>query len=332
MEQGLLVCYSCTNIPRRRILVMDTLLKSNARVAILLGTYHGEAFLEEQLASYEQQTHNNWQLYISDDGFDLSTEKILKKFNVNLFRKTYLRQGPRQGFTKNFLSLACDESIDADYYAFSDQDDIWEAHKISTAINWLKTIPDDVPSIYCSRTCLINHKGEEIGYSFILNKIPSFSHALVQNIASGNTMVFNHAAKKLLRVTGLVDVPSHDWWLYIVVSACGGKIQFDYHPSVRYRQHDNNVIGYKTGIVSKIKGIHKLIKGQLKSDNEKHIQALVKLHPYMIPANLATLTNYIEMRETSLFQRLIKLYKSGVYRQTLFGNLTLVFAAMINRL
>lgn len=307
-------------------------LKSNANVAILLGTFDGEPFLAEQLASYEQQTHHHWQLFASNDGYDLATERILKQFQTKHSQKIYLRQGPRQGFAKNFLSLACDESILADYYAFSDQDDIWEPDKMTNAIEWLETVSKDIPAIYCSRACLINHEGKEIGFTFTFNKKMSFSHALVQNVASGNTMIFNHAAKKLLSIAGMVDVPSHDWWLYLVTTACGGEMKFDNHPSVRYRQHDKNLIGYKTGIVNKIKNIHKIIKGQLKFFNEKHINALIKIYPYMTPENQIIFNKFMEMRKANLLQRLIKLYHSGVYRRTVYGNMSLVFAALINRL
>jgi len=313
---------------------MDALLESETSIAILLGTYHGASFLSEQLASFEWQTHHNWRLYVSDDGSDTATDIILKQFQAkHAQHQVHLRKGPSQGFAKNFLFLACDPHIDADYYAFSDQDDIWEPNKISAAIKWLKTVSEEVPAIYCSRTCLINSQGEAMGCSVKLKKKPGFAHALVQNIANGNTMVFNHAAKKLLLLAGgIVDVTSHDWWLYIVVTACGGQIEFDPQPSVRYRQHDNNLIGYKTGLLNKSKSIYRLLKGQFKSYNEKHVKALVKLYPYMTPENQDIFSKFIDIRKVSLLKRLHILHSSGIYRQTLVGNMGLVFAAMINRL
>ncbi|EDK72391.1 glycosyl transferase, group 2 family protein [candidate division TM7 genomosp. GTL1] len=59
---------------------------------------------------------------------------------------------------------------------------------------------------------------------------------MVQNVAGGNTMVFNNAARRLLIAAGSdVDVVAHDWWVYIVVSACGGRVHYDSRPSLRYR-------------------------------------------------------------------------------------------------
>jgi hypothetical protein len=51
---------------------------------------------------------------------------------------------------------------------------------------------------------------------------PSFRNALVQSIAGGNTMVFNVALKRLIENAGPLDVPSHDWWVYILVTGSGG--------------------------------------------------------------------------------------------------------------
>jgi hypothetical protein len=57
------------------------------------------------------------------------------------------------------------EDIKADYYSFSDQDDIWYKDKLERAIKWLKSIPSDIPALYCSRTQLVDDTGEDLGLS-----------------------------------------------------------------------------------------------------------------------------------------------------------------------
>jgi hypothetical protein len=61
--------------------------------------------------------------------------------------------GRPKGSTANFLSLTCRADIDADYFAYADQDDVWESDKLERAVNWLKTVPEGVPALYGSRTC-----------------------------------------------------------------------------------------------------------------------------------------------------------------------------------
>jgi hypothetical protein len=76
-----------------------------------------------------------------------------------------LRNGPRRGFVANFLSLVCDRSINADYYAYSDQDDIWEPEKLAHAIAWLEKVPGHIPAVFGSRTSLIDEKDRIYGLS-----------------------------------------------------------------------------------------------------------------------------------------------------------------------
>jgi hypothetical protein len=72
---------------------------------------------------------------------------------------------------------------------------------------------------------------------------PNFPACLTQNIANGNTLVMNAAAAALVAGMEWPEGTVHDWWSYIVVSACGGDIMFDEQPQVLYRLHKNNLIG-----------------------------------------------------------------------------------------
>src|SRR5579872_4006567 len=96
-------------------------------VAILLGTYNGAKFLPQQLRSFDEQDFSGWRLIASDDGSSDATVALLSQFrDQHEPRKVEFRGGPQRGFVANFLSLACDQAITADYYAFADQDDVWE--------------------------------------------------------------------------------------------------------------------------------------------------------------------------------------------------------------
>lgn len=312
---------------------MEVTANKSESVAILLCTFHGERYLIDQLNSFDEQTHQDWRLYVSDDSNDHLTHDILRRFQQGRSKdKVAIRRGPLKGFATNFLTLVCDKTISADYYAFSDQDDRWECDKLARAIAWLRTIPDDMPAFYCSRTQLINAAGEKTALSFYFKKQPSFANALVQNIAGGNTIVFNNAARKLLLRAGMVDVSAHDLWVYLVVTACGGKINYDKHPSIHYRQHENNVIGLKTGFIARFKSFHMLIKGRFRNNNDKYIAALSKIYPYMTESNQVTLNKFIDARNHSVIKRLFYLYRSGIYRQTLAGNVALAVAALLNRI
>ena len=136
----------------------------SAQVAILMCTKNGAAFLDEQLKSIADQTHANWSLIVSDDGSTDTTVKIIQRFADSHAQKTVVRNGPAKGVSANFLSLATDPTIDADYFAFSDQDDLWYKDKLQRALTWLTTVPADVPALYCGRTELVSDDGRYLWF------------------------------------------------------------------------------------------------------------------------------------------------------------------------
>jgi len=297
-------------------------------VAILLCTYNGARFLPAQLASFDNQRFPDWRLFVSDDGSTDETTTILSSHQAVLGpARMQIRNGPRQGFVANFLGLGCDPSISADYYAYADQDDIWEPEKLVRAIDWLKERPDGIPALYCSRTKLIDEDGRSCGYSPLFQRKPAFRNALVQSIAGGNTMVFNNAARNLLMFCGSgVRVPSHDWWTYLLTAAAGGAVYYDPVACVRYRVHAENVVGSNVGWLNRIRRLFMLAQGRFRHWTDLNIAALEPFRPKMTPENLALFDLFCRSREQSVINRQIGFLKAGVYRQTAMGNLGLLVA------
>ncbi|WP_256586242.1 glycosyltransferase family 2 protein [Pseudomonas sp. Irchel s3f10] len=302
-------------------------------VAILLCTYQGERYLAEQIDSIISQTYDNWVIYASDDGSQDRTLEILRSFQKKLgTERLFIFSGPQQGYANNFVSLVKNQNIVADYYAFCDQDDIWSADKLCVAIQWLKRNTTDIPSLYCGRTALVNESGVKIGHSPLFKYPPSFKNALVQSLAGGNTMVFNHALKKIASVTVNSEIISHDWWFYILATACGGQVFYDFESHVSYRQHSDNVIGANAGVISGLSRLKKMLGGRLLEWNRRNLKAVELLKGRMPPANLIVLENFERARCSPLLRRCVFLMRSGVYRQTLKGNLALWIAVFLNRI
>src|SRR5476651_1484841 len=233
------------------------------KVAILLCTYQGQRYLAEQLASFEIQYHSNWSVWASDDGSKDDTRAILAAYQEKWPKGSlHVLSGPAEGFAANFVSLTCNDLVEADLYAYSDQDDIWEADKLARAVQWLQSLPADVPGLYCSRTRIVDADNNEIGLSPLFSKSPGFANALMQNIGGGNTMVFNNSARQLLRDAGENrSVVTHDWWAYMLVAGCGGQVFYDPEPTLRYRQHRGNLVGTNSSWVSRFKRIRMLFQG-----------------------------------------------------------------------
>lgn len=313
---------------------LDSVHEVLPKVAILLCTYHGQHYLAEQLDSFTAQTHSNWEVWASDDGSEDDTHAILEAYQQKWPPgRLSIHFGPAEGFAANFLSLTCKASIEADYYAYSDQDDVWESDKLEQAVRWLQTVPENIPALYCSRTRLVDAENNQIGLSPLFTKPPSFANALMQNVGGGNTMVFNNAARALLSEAG-EDTPviTHDWWAYIVVTGCGGKVFYDSYPSLRYRQHDGNLVGMNATWAARFKRIRMLWDGRFRNWNDSNIAGLRKLQHKLTPEHRKTLERFANARQMSLIPRLIHLKRSGIYRQTLFGNLGLIAAAILGKI
>jgi len=306
---------------------------ANAQVAILMCTKDGAAFLDQQLKSIADQTHTNWVLLVSDDGSTDETREILRHFAETHHQTIIIRNGPGKGVCANFLSLAIDPTIDADYFAFCDQDDIWHEDKIQRALSWLATFPGDMPGLYCGRTELMSIAAGSYSFSPLFTRPPTFRNALVQSLGGGNTMVFNRATKKLLEFVGTIDVVLHDWWLYQLVSAADGRVHYDPQPMLKYRQHPDNLIGSNLGWRAGLVRLRMMLHGRFRDWNATNIAALRRLPDQLIrPGNREVLELFAKARSASFLKRLYYLRQSGVYRQTLLGNIGLFAAAILKRI
>ncbi len=304
------------------------------KIAILLCTFDGQRYLADQLASIAAQSQANWTVWASDDGSRDATLEILQDHAAIWgHNKLSILRGPSAGFVRNFLALTCNAAVDGDFYAFADQDDIWDRDKLERAVASLGAIPSEVPALYCARTMLVDADNNVVGLSPLFTRPPSFRNALVQNIGSGNTMVFNQAARQLLIHAGAeADVFAHDWWAYLLVTGCGGILTYDPVPSVRYRQHQSNQIGLNTGLSATVSRLGSMLKGRYRTWNGKHVLALSRMSQRLTEDHRQVLDRFAQARSQSLLRRLANFWRSGIYRQTAKGNAGLVAAAVLNKI
>ncbi len=308
--------------------------QNTPHICILMATYNGEKFIAEQLQSIEEQTHKNWRLIISDDGSSDNTLTIAKQFQQKWGSdRLEIRQGPQQGFCQNFLSMACDTTIQADLYAFSDQDDIWMSDKLERAVSYFdKNNESQLPRAYGTRTQIVDDALKPLGLSPEFTLPRSFRNALVQSISGGNTQVFNFVAKQLLEQAGLQKVISHDWWLYQLVKGAGGIFYYDPSPSLLYRQHADAVLGSNNSFRSRIERLRYVFNGRFKQWNDINYTALCNIRHLLSKDNQDILDIFGKFRGARLKDRIRLLEVCGLYRQTWQGTLSLWLATIINKI
>ena len=166
---------------------MNVSTVQNAKVAIVLGYYHGHPYIVEQLKSIQWQSITDVHVYLfNDDPGDNQLLPLLKDSGLNLTNISIVERSHNFGYCRNFLMGLEHVGPGYDYYAYSDQDDIWLPGKLENALNRLTELKVGHPTLYCSRTDLVDQTGQQqIGQSPKFKKTPSFQNALVQNIGGG---------------------------------------------------------------------------------------------------------------------------------------------------
>ena len=308
--------------------------ENTPHICILMATYNGEKFIAEQLQSIEEQAHKNWRLIISDDGSSDNTLAIAKQFQQKWGSdRLEIRQGPQQGFCQNFLSMACDTTIHADLYAFSDQDDIWMSDKLERAVSYFdKSNESQLPRAYGTRTQIVDDALKPLGFSPEFTLPLSFRNALVQSISGGNTQVFNFVAKQLLEQAGLQKVISHDWWLYQLVKGAGGIFHYDPVPSLLYRQHPDAILGSNNSFRSRVERLRFVFNGRFKQWNDINYTALCNIRHLLSKDNQDIIDIFGKFRGAHLKDRIRLLEVCGLYRQTWQGTLSLWLATILNKI
>ncbi|MEF2074011.1 glycosyltransferase family 2 protein [Consotaella sp. CSK11QG-6] len=304
------------------------------RVAILLAVYNGERHLDEQLASLAAQTVQSVDVWASDDGSSDVSRAILESWKRRWTKGRFeILPGPRNGFAENFRSLITNNDVESDYFAFCDQDDVWEPDKLAAAIEMLSGAAPCGPALYGARTRLIDEQGRPIGYSPLFSRPPGFGNAIVQNIASGNTMVLNRRAWRILaqsaRQTPFVF---HDWWSYLIVSGAGGRVVYDPKPHVRYRQHAGNSVGNKMRPLDRLKRFRHALGGRLAAWNDAHLEALDRCSHLLTDDARCIVARMKAIRTSRFADALLRYHRSGIYRQTALEDVTLCIAVLAGRL
>ena len=216
------------------------------RLAILLATYNGEKYLEEQLDSLLAQTNKEWTTYIHDDGSTDKTELIIDRY-CELYPEQFkkITGGPTGGAKNNFYYLL--REIEAPSYMFCDQDDVWLQNKIEKSINLLdkKSV---LPEMVFTDLTLVDSSLNVISssmwnyYGFRFNKLQA-KDLIVRNLITGCTMVINHKLRDMMiKSNNQKDIAMHDKWAGLIATEFG-KIHRIEESTILYRQHESNAVG-----------------------------------------------------------------------------------------
>ena len=210
------------------------------QINVLVSTYNGEKYIEEQLKSIDCQTYSNVHVYVRDDGSTDHTVELVNRYirENELSDKYTVATGENIGFSKSF-HLLMQMADSGEYWAFCDQDDVWYPNKLSNAVKWMQTQKNDIPLLYQSKIAIGNSDLSEIVPYKYENYNYNFQKAFTSNIFFGFAMVINRELYDRLIRADFDQIKYHDWFAAIIVSAFG-KYVFSEEIEAVHRQHENN--------------------------------------------------------------------------------------------
>ena len=145
-------------------------------------------------------------------------------------------------------------------------------------------------------------------------------------------MVFNLAAKNLIEKVGLVDVPSHDWWIYLLTTGVEGEVFYDSVPYIMYRQHKSSLVGGNDSLSAKMERIWMLLQGRFQKWNTQNISELKQVNHLLVKNHQEILRLFESLRQATFKDRFRLLGVCGLYRQTRRGTISLFLAALIGKI
>jgi glycosyltransferase involved in cell wall biosynthesis len=237
------------------------------KVTVLMTSYNGEKFVEEQVESIIRQTHCNFELIIIDDMSTDNTQKLLAEFKDD--RITLISNSHNIGCGNSFEKGL--DLVKSEFVLLCDHDDIWEENKIEILLNEV----EDNDLIY-SDCMLIDENGDVLQNSYkSRNRLIGFDSAnsSIDKICAFNSFVLGCSImfrkETLVYITPILDLShNHDKWIVALISQIG-KIKYIDKKLFRYRIHGNNFsIGAKKSLLKMVLSVKKPKSMPLTFSNE----------------------------------------------------------------
>lgn len=296
------------------------------KVLVLMSTYNGEKYLQEQINSLLGQEGVQISIIVRDDGSKDKTHTILDKEQSAGHLSWY--QGENKGASQSFMELLS-RAPEFDFYALCDQDDVWLSDKLFSAVELIKRVGAE---LYYSSYTTVDANLNIIKKNVHHHHKDSLGAALVNMEVTGCTVVFSNKLMKAIKLYKPVDIMMHDSWIYKVALALGYNIAFDANAHILYRQHGNNVIGDNTSFVKKMKARYRRWVKNVSNDRYKEVEELyIGYHEHMPKENAMIVANLINYQKKSLLKRLIIAMKTCYNTGSCLINAKFVISVLTKR-
>lgn len=263
------------------------------KVVVLLSTYNGEKYLEEQLDSLVSQKDIDAELLVRDDGSADGTVGILDRWQADGKLSWYTSANLGPG--KSFMHLL-ETAEEGNYYAFCDQDDVWLPDKLRITMDKMHAVElvnPGKPVIIHTDMYVVDERLNIIHDSFWRSSglrpdiLRTFSYLCICNSVNGCTILMNNAAREIILKKSVEhDVMIHDVISALTVAYYGGVIDYVDVPTVLYRQHSSNVVGAmsynkRSAIADRLMNIRTVLSRNIKFFKEVNRIGKINVFTYL---------------------------------------------------
>lgn len=218
-------------------------------VEIVLSSYNGRKYIDQQIESIANQSHKDLLLTVRDDGSSDDTVQRFERWKERMGeRMRILPSEGNVGVVRSFeLLLAASVG---DYVMMCDQDDVWLPGKVEMTLAKMKeeeAVNTGKPIVVFTSINLVDGDLNPKGMTFFEQNhfdfpfAGRFNNICVCNCVAGCTMMLNREALRIA-LPFADNVPAHDWWVAAKI-AREGVLSVLMTPTMLYRLHGHNVCG-----------------------------------------------------------------------------------------
>ena len=305
--------------------------KTTVKVAVIVSTYNGEKYINEQIESILNQKAVEVEVFIRDDGSTDGTRDTLRLFQSE-YDNVHIECGTNLGYPRSFFSKLF-EVGEYDYYSFSDQDDYWEEDKLYSAYNKLKDVPKEKPAIYYSNLEVCDEELKSIRVTKLEDRKMTLESITTRRSIAGCTIVFNNALYRILIKSKNPNavVGSHDNYIMSFAYAIGAEVICDKNHYIKYRQHNSNTSGDTNGVIKRIRKEYKEMREVSWNESDLAKSLIDNYQTEISDTSLSILNEIAEIRKWSISRIRVFFsprYTTGNISLTIIGKLKILLGLL----
>ncbi|WP_201517518.1 glycosyltransferase [Gulosibacter hominis] len=273
------------------------------RILVLLATHNGQEFLDEQLNSVLSQADVDVTVLVSDDASTDQTIPMLAQRAETDSRVALLEPGQFGSAAKNFARLIRDaDPTGFDAVALCDQDDIWRPGKLRRHFDILSAPRglDGLGSYSAVSSNVTAFAPDGTRQLIVKNQTQQLADYAFESGGPGSTFLIRPEAFRLVQQqlrnpqSSANTARSHDWLIYALIRANGGRWFIDGEPTVEYRQHEDNVLGANEGWRQHLRRLAVIREGTYRADVANVVVAALEVADAKHSARLHWIATQIE--------------------------------------